>query len=118
MKRVFIIHGWSGFPGEGWFPWLQDALESKGIWTSVPTMPNPDEPIIDAWNDHLAKVVGAPDSETYFIGHSIGCSAVLQLISRLNKNISEDTIKTKRAIIDTGSNISTNTLTTSFATRF
>jgi predicted alpha/beta hydrolase family esterase len=87
MKRVFIIHGWSGFPGEGWFPWLQDELESKGIWVSVPSMPNPDEPTIDAWSGHLAKVVGVPDSETYFVGHSIGCQSILRYVERCGSKI-------------------------------
>lgn len=26
-KRIFIIHGWDGFPEEGWFPWLNKAME-------------------------------------------------------------------------------------------
>ena len=50
-------------------------------------MPNPDEPIIDAWNDHLAKVVGAPDSETYFIGHSIGCQSILRYVESRGSKI-------------------------------
>ena len=24
-KRAFIIHGWDGYPDEGWFPWLKFA---------------------------------------------------------------------------------------------
>lgn len=87
MKRVFIIHGWSGFPGEGWFPWLQGELESKGISASVPFMPNPDEPIISAWTNYLAEVVGIPDSETYFVGHSIGCQAILRYLENCGVKI-------------------------------
>ena len=30
MKKVFIIHGWEGYPEEGWFPWLKKELESRG----------------------------------------------------------------------------------------
>ena len=29
MQRVFIIHGWDGYPEEGWFPWLKKELEAK-----------------------------------------------------------------------------------------
>ena len=29
MKRAFIIHGWDGYPAEGWFPWLKRELEKK-----------------------------------------------------------------------------------------
>ena len=27
MRRVFIIHGWGGYPEEGWFPWLKKELK-------------------------------------------------------------------------------------------
>jgi hypothetical protein len=30
-KRVFIIHGWEGYPEEGWFPWLKKELEKGTI---------------------------------------------------------------------------------------
>jgi len=29
QKRVFIIHGWDGYPEEGWFPWLKKKLKEK-----------------------------------------------------------------------------------------
>jgi predicted alpha/beta hydrolase family esterase len=28
-ERVFIIHGWEGYPEEGWFPWLKKELENN-----------------------------------------------------------------------------------------
>ena len=31
MKRVYIIHGWEGYPEEGWFPWLKKELEDRGF---------------------------------------------------------------------------------------
>ena len=33
-KRVFIAHGWDGYPEEGWFPWLKKELETKGFEVS------------------------------------------------------------------------------------
>ena len=30
-KRVFIVHGWDGYPEEVWFPWLKKELEAKGF---------------------------------------------------------------------------------------
>jgi esterase/lipase len=36
MKKVFIIHGWDGYPEEGWFPWLKKELEKKGFSVFVP----------------------------------------------------------------------------------
>ena len=87
MKRVFIIHGWSGSPEADWLPWLKKEWESRGIWTAVPFMPNPDEPVIDHWINHLAKVVGVPDRETYFVGHSIGCQAILRYVEHGGSHI-------------------------------
>lgn len=46
MNRVFIIHGWEGYPKEGWFPWLKKELEDKGVEVHVPQLPNADAPEI------------------------------------------------------------------------
>ncbi|MBI4136409.1 MAG: alpha/beta hydrolase [Candidatus Vogelbacteria bacterium] len=86
MKRVFIIHGWDGYPAEGWFPWLKQELEKKNFQVVVPAMPEPAEPKIETWLAHLAKVVGQVDNNTFFVGHSIGCQAVLRYLESLSDN--------------------------------
>lgn len=83
MKRAFIIHGWGGTPDEGWLPWLADELRADGFYVEVPEMPDTDRPTIDAWTDKLAKIVGTVDSNTFFIGHSIGCQAIMRFVERL-----------------------------------
>lgn len=83
MKRAFIVHGWGGTPDEGWLPWLKDELEADGFKVSVPTMPDTDKPVIEAWVSHLAKEVGTVDSNTFFVGHSIGCQAIMRFVERL-----------------------------------
>ncbi len=87
MKRVFIVHGWSGSPEEGWFPWLKNKLEEKGFEVFVPAMPNPDVPTIDAWVSCLRDAVGVPDEETYFVGHSIGCQTIMRYLASLPQDI-------------------------------
>ncbi len=84
MKRVFIIHGWEGYPEEGWYPWLKKELEKKSFEVFVPAMPNTDEPKIDEWVNFLTNLVGEPDENTYFVGHSIGCQAILRYLEKLN----------------------------------
>jgi len=86
-KRVFIIHGWHGYPNEGWFPWLKQELENKGFEVHVPEMPETDVPVISKWINHLNKIVKNPDKETYFVGHSIGCQAILRYIEKLENGI-------------------------------
>ncbi len=82
-KRAFIIHGWDGSPEEGWFPWLEHELSQRGFEVHVPAMPNPATPTIDAWVGHLAQLVGQPDENTFFIGHSIGCQTILRYLASL-----------------------------------
>lgn len=82
-KRVFIIHGWDGYPEEGWFPWLKRELVKRGFVVKVPRMPNAAEPKIQTWVHSLRRLVGKPDEHTYFVGHSIGCQAVLRYLQEL-----------------------------------
>lgn len=83
VKRVFIIHGWSGFPDEGWFPWLKKELVKKGFKAEIPAMPNPDFPKINEWVSFLAKAVKKADENTFFVGHSIGCQTILRYLESL-----------------------------------
>jgi predicted alpha/beta hydrolase family esterase len=83
QKRVIIIHGWNGYPEEGWFPWLTKQLEQQSFQVQVPAMPDPAKPEIKAWVSHLSNTVGTVDENTFFIGHSIGCQAILRYLETL-----------------------------------
>jgi len=87
MKKAYIIHGWGGFPEEGWFPWLRKELESKGFKVFVPKMPKADEPKIEEWVGFLKRYIKNPDKETYLIGHSIGCQTIMRYMEILPKTI-------------------------------
>ena len=86
MKRAFIVHRWDGTPKSDWYLWLKRELEKKGFKVEVPTMPNTSTPKINDWVNHLKKVVGKLDSETYFIGHSIGCQTIMRFLEREDYN--------------------------------
>lgn len=83
MKRAIIVHRWGGSPSEGWIPWLKDELEADGFDVIVPEMPDTNKPAIEAWVSHLTKVTGAVDSNTFFIGHSIGCQTIMRFMETL-----------------------------------
>lgn len=83
MKRIFIIHGWGGNPSEPLFVWLDKTLQEKGYEVVRPAMPNPDTPTIPEWISKMKELVGAADENTYFIGHSIGCQAIMRYIATL-----------------------------------
>ena len=85
-KRAFLIHGWEGRPEEGWRPWLKKELEKKGFKVYSPAMPDAAHPKIDAWVKYLTKVVGTPDKDCYFVGHSLGCITILRFLETLQEN--------------------------------
>ena len=84
MKKVFIIHGWDGYPEEGCFPWLKKELEERGFKVFNPSMPNPVKPRIETWVNFLKEQVGVPDIDMILLGHSIGAQTVLRYLETLN----------------------------------
>jgi len=84
MKRLFIVHGWDGSSKEPMIAWLGKTGTELGFETTVLDMPNPSVPTIDAWTKHLEDSVYYVDQDTYFMGHSIGCQAVLRYLE-MNK---------------------------------
>lgn len=83
MKKVIIVHGWGGFPEEGWFPWLKNELEKRGFEVQIPAMPETNNPKIEAWVSYLSNIVGEVDENTFFVGHSIGCQTILRYLEKL-----------------------------------
>jgi predicted alpha/beta hydrolase family esterase len=86
MKRAVIVHGWDGFPEEGWFPWLKKELELRGYEVRVPAMPDTENPELERWVKHLKKVIGESDNELTLIGHSMGCRTILRYLQSLPEN--------------------------------
>ncbi|OGI25548.1 MAG: hypothetical protein A3J76_05685 [Candidatus Moranbacteria bacterium RBG_13_45_13] len=85
QKRVFIVHGWGGNPGSDWLPWLAEKLREQGFSVEATEMPDTDNPKIEAWVSHLEKIVGRCDENTYFVGHSIGCQAIMRYLEKIPK---------------------------------
>lgn len=83
MKRAYLIHGWSGTPTHGFFPWLKAELESRGYVVEAPLMPDPTEPAFEKWVPFVESLVGMPDAETVVVGHSMGGLAALRFLERL-----------------------------------
>ncbi len=86
MKRVFLIHGWDGSPEEPMHKWIKKSLESKGFEVFAPKMPNADKPEIKSWVAKIREIVREINEEDIFIGHSVGCQAVLRYIEKLDKD--------------------------------
>lgn len=86
-RRLIIVHGWDGYPEEGWFPWLKEKCEALGFKVTVPAMPEANEPRIYNWVPKLAEVVGTADKYTYLVGHSIGCQTIARYLETLPADV-------------------------------
>ncbi|RMD45607.1 alpha/beta fold hydrolase [Candidatus Pacearchaeota archaeon] len=87
-KKAIIIHGWEGSPEEPMIFWLKTKLEKNNFEVIAPQMPNPEEPTINEWIQKIKEISSSPDENTYFIGHSIGCQAILRYLETIeNKKI-------------------------------
>ena len=84
-KRVFLIHGWDGRPDNHWFPWLTWELKANGFDISAPQMPHAADPKVKEWLSFLREYVGKSDRDAYFVGHSLGCTAIVRYIDLLPK---------------------------------
>jgi hypothetical protein len=84
MKRVIIVHRWSGTPTSDWYPWLKSELEIRGCEVSVPVMGDTEEPTIEEWVGNLSKAVGESDRNVIIVCHSIGAQTVWRYLERLD----------------------------------
>lgn len=87
MARVFLIHGWQGKAMSGWRPWLKQELEQEGATVFVPQMPNPDFPKESEWVEKIAQTVGVPSGKDFFVGHSLGCIAILRYLETISSPV-------------------------------
>jgi predicted alpha/beta hydrolase family esterase len=85
-KRVIIVQQWGSSPNGDWYPWLASTLKSKGFDVTVPEMPDPAAPTIESWVSTLSNSV-KPDSDTYFVGHSVGCQTILRYLEGLQESV-------------------------------
>lgn len=83
MSRVFLIHGYGGWPEEAWRPWLKTELEKVGHEVHVPAMPDTDHPRVGPWVDAIRDLVGEPRPDDAFVGHSLGCIATIRYLETL-----------------------------------
>jgi len=96
MKTIYIIHRWDGTPDSDWYPWLKEALAAQGFEVNVLDMPNAETPVMGEWVDYINEAVPSPDEDTYFVGHSIGCQAIMRYLETF------DSVKIGKALFVAG----------------
>jgi len=82
-NRVFIIHDWDSSPEEAWYLWLKRELEKKDFEVDVPEMPNTAFPDLITWISHLIQIIVDPNQQTFFVGHGLGCAAILRYLEKM-----------------------------------
>lgn len=87
MKKVYLVHGWEGHSENFWFPWLKEELEKKDFSVISFDMPNTSVPKIEEWVSHIAENIDSVDEKTYFVGHSVGCQAIMRFMEKLHKHV-------------------------------
>lgn len=83
MKRVIIVHCWTGYPKYCWYPQVKRELESRGFEVAVPAMPETDAPKLSHWLPKLQKIAGMPNEDLYLVGHSAGCVTIMRYLESL-----------------------------------
>ncbi|MBI5224526.1 serine hydrolase family protein [Candidatus Micrarchaeota archaeon] len=83
IKQVFVVHGFNGRPEGGWRPWLKIELEKKGFVVHLLKMPSPRLPSMNAWIKEIQKNIQTPNENTFLVGHSLGCIAILRYLESL-----------------------------------
>lgn len=84
MKKFIIIHGYYAQKDEHWFPWLRNKIENEKLGEAISiTLPNPNNPNVDEWIEAIKDITEKnKDDDLYLIGHSLGCIAILDAISK------------------------------------
>ncbi|MCX6766338.1 MAG: alpha/beta hydrolase [Candidatus Moranbacteria bacterium] len=82
-KKVYIIHRWGGNSNERWLVWLGNQLKTIGYEVTIPDMPNSETPKIEEWVGYLQKLIPTPDENTFLVGHSVGCQAIIRYLEKL-----------------------------------
>ena len=87
-NKVILVHGWEGSSDQDWRPWLKYKLERHGYEVVVPQMPDSMHPAMMSWVKKLAESVGETDQDVYFVGHSLGCIAILRFLENVRPDLS------------------------------
>jgi predicted alpha/beta hydrolase family esterase len=83
MKEDIVIFHGLGCNGESvWIPWLVKKLKTEGhrVWT--PSLPNTTNPRAEEWVSAAEGVLAQTDQPLILIGHSLGGTLILHLLSR------------------------------------
>ncbi|MGW0731241.1 RBBP9/YdeN family alpha/beta hydrolase [Streptomyces sp. NPDC002851] len=77
QRRASIIHGYGATPEDHWYGWLAGQLQADGIPSTIPTLPNPQDPDPVQWTEAVRAELGSVNEHAIVVAHSLGCLTVL-----------------------------------------
>ena len=77
---VYVVHGYTASSDAEWFPWLKGKLQEIDVNVNVLNMPDANSPVAEKWIECLNENVKELDENTIFVGHSLGCAAILRFL--------------------------------------
>jgi len=80
MNKIYLVHCWDGNKDDGWYPWIDSKISDENTEVIRLNMPDTTKPDINKWVSYLNKQVDLLDSNTYFLGHSIGCQTIMRYL--------------------------------------
>ena len=80
--QVIICPAYNTLPTENWYKWLEKILRDRGYDVRVLELPNRSSPSEKEWVEAIRKAHSG--NPVIFVGHSLGCCAILAYISQYN----------------------------------
>lgn len=82
--NIFIIHGAYGDHNDNWIPWLKEKLEGLKHTVITPDFPTPENQNLGNWLRAFSEYKDNIETNSIFIGHSLGAPFILNLLERIN----------------------------------
>lgn len=83
--KIFIVHGYGATPADHWFFWVSEQLEADGHHVKILALPDPADPIPQAWESTLSQEIGQVDDQTAIVTHSLGTVTTLRWLDSLTR---------------------------------
>lgn len=75
--QIVFVPRWGGTKDSDWYPWLMKQGDIRYV---VAELDKPNAPTIEGCVESIRRAVGDHHPRTAFIGHSVGCQALLQYL--------------------------------------
>ena len=81
--KIYLVPRWAGNIHSDWYDSVFNLIKNKyKISIDRLEMPNWNEPNVDESIEYLSNRVKQLNLQTYFIGHSVGCQAIIRFLTK------------------------------------